>query len=317
MRTPIWEASAGITRATLANRFREFADADLYTITCQAGPVLRYTTATRDVGYSGTVWSSKQVRIDSKDAKAVWHSKVGLDVDTWQVPVYPRVYDQITGALTFPDKIGSLPFIQAVNGGFLDNAVVTVDRAIFANWTYPPPVVETPVGVYRMFLGAVAAVDFADPAVILNINSLIDRLSVNMPNRLFQASCIHTLFDVGCTLSKAAFKASGTVGGGSTNGVINSGLGAPSGSGTYTLGRMFMTSGKNAPNSPTPGFGRLVRSWSPGIFTLSAPFYFDVQVGDTFDVYPGCDKQFSTCALFANQANYLGPRFIPAPELAI
>ena len=40
-------------------------------------------------------------------------------------------------------------------------------------------------------------------------------------------------------------------------------------------------------------------------------------VGDAFTVYPGCDKQQSTCALFGNSANFRGQPFIPAPELSV
>lgn len=320
MKTPIWEQSPGITRATMFNRFGQFVTADLYTIRCIAGPVLRYATNDRDVGYDpGTgllTWSTKEVRVDDTGTKAVGHWAVGLGVDTWQVPMYPRLTN-LDGELTYPDRIGSIPFIEACNGGFLDGAIVTVDRAIFPGWSDPPVLMEKPVGVWNMFYGDAAAIDFGDVGIILNINSLPGRLGVELPNRLFGGPCGHTLFDIGCTLSRAAFVVSGTVGAIVAPNAFSSAIAAPSGSGTYALGRVIMTSGKNAPNSPTPGFGRLVRQWDSGVFTLAAPFYFDLAPGDTFDALPGCDKTEPTCVKFGNKDNFMGQRNIPVPEVAI
>lgn len=297
------------------NRQRRYVEADLYTINCATGPVLRYTNIARDVAYDPggglQTFSSKMVRIDDVQAKATGHWKTGLDVDTWQVPMYPRVYDPISGELTFPDKIGSVAFNEACHGGFLDDAVVYVDRAVWSEFSSPPARYESPSGIYRIFAGTVAEVDIAEQGVILNINSLLDRFTIQMPFRLYQAPCAHTLFDVDCTLNPASFSRTSSVGIGSTTGVILSGVAAPPGSGTYTLGRIVMTSGANS------GFSRLVRFWNGTQFKLSAPFYFNLLVGDTFTAYAGCDKTFPTCILFANQANYGGQRFIPAPEVGV
>lgn len=316
MKTPIWEASPGITVATMDGRFGEYAEADLYTITCNAGPVLRYATNDRDVAYdpgAGLItWSAKEVRVDDKTTKAVAHWGVGLNVDTWQVPMYPRATDVLTGETTYPDRIGSVPFVAACNGGFLDDALVTVDRAIFAGWADPPPLKETPVGVYNMFTGNVAELDFAGIGIILNVNSMLARLNTELPNRVFGAPCGHTLFDVGCTLSRAAFAVSGTMGSIVSANQFASAIAAPAGSGTYTQGRVVVTSG------PNTGFGRLVRLWAGGVFTLAAPFYFDLAPGDTFTAYPGCDKRkIPTCVNFGNQQNHMGQLNIPAPELAV
>lgn len=314
MKTPIWETSPGATDLVMFNTTRRYVEADLYTINCTTGPVLRYTNCTRDVAYNpGTgllSYSSKLVRIDDTTAKATGHWKTGLDVDTWQVPVYPRVFDPISGAQTFPDKIGSIPFVQAVHGGFLDGAVVFVDRAIFEAFSSPPMPYESPAGIYRMFAGTIAAVDMADPAVILNINSFLDRMTMQMPYRLYQAPCPWTLYDINCTLSAASFSRTGSVGIGSTNGIIVTPVAAPPGSGTYALGRVTITSGLNN------GFSRMIRAWDGASLTLSAPFYFDLQVGDTFTAYAGCDKRQTTCALF-NNINFGGEPYIPAPETAI
>ncbi|MGH7075555.1 MAG: phage BR0599 family protein, partial [Stellaceae bacterium] len=132
----------------------------------------------------------------------------------------------------------------------------------------------------------------------------------------YGAGCRWTLFDAGCGLSAASFKTSGTVASApaANSNQLSVTLAAPGGSGSYALGRIVMTSGANQ------GFSRSVRAWtsgSPAILTLMAPFPYPCAVSDTFDAYPGCDKLRTTCEAFANQANFSGMPFIPAPETAV
>lgn len=306
MKTPIYETSVGATLALLETG--AFVYADLYTITTVQGPVLRYTSADSDIAYGGNTWSSKSVRIDTDKSKAVAHWKVGLDVDTWQVVLFPRARDDVTGA-AYPDQIGSVPWLAAACGGALSGAVVTVDRAYLPAWYTPEGNPFPPTGVLRIFAGRVAEVDLGRSGAVLTINSHLELLNVQMPRNLFQAGCRHTLFDGGCTLVAASYAVSGTAGSGSTRATIFSGVSAPAGSGTYTLGRLVFTSGLNA------GYGRSIRSWATGIALIPiAPFPFNVAPGDAFTAYPGCDKQLSTCQTFGNQVNFGGQPFIPAPE---
>lgn len=289
MKAPLYEVSAGATLALLFDAGRQFAYFDLYTFTLTTGQVLRITTADQDIGYGGNTWSSKGVRVDTDKAKAVGHWKVGLDVDTWQVVLYPRAVDEITGA-TFPDTIGSQPWLAAVTAGALDAALATIDRAYFSLPLAGP---LAPVGVLRIFAGRVAEVDLGRSGAVITINSHLELLNLSMPRNLYQAPCIHRLFDGGCGLNGASFAVAGTVQAGSSAGAIVTALGSPPGSGTFALGRLVFSSGANA------GFGRAIRSWSGGVIGLLAPFYFPVAVGDAFTAYPGCDKQIATCEGFA------------------
>ena len=292
MKTPLYEISTGATLALLFNAGRQFAYFDLYTFTLTTGQVLRYTTADQDVGYGGNLWSSKTVRVDTDKAKAVGHWKVGLDVDTWQVVLYPRAVDEITGA-AYPDTIGAQPWLAAVTAGALDAALATVDRAYFALPLAGGFGPLAPVGVLRIFAGRVAEVDLGRSGAVLNINSHLELLNLSMPRNLYQAPCIHRLFDGGCGLNAASFAVAGIVQAGSSAGAIVTSLANPPGSGTFALGRLLFTRGANA------GYGRAIRSWSGGVIGLLAPFYFPVAVGDAFTAYPGCDKQIATCQGFA------------------
>lgn len=334
MKTPIFETYPGATLALLfatGPGGRSFAYFDLYTITCVQGPVLRYTTCDVDVGYGGAVWSSSGVRIEPANQRnALFHSKVGLDVDSWQAVFYPRAVDDLTGA-AYPDTIGSTPWLAAAAAGALDGATVTVDRAYFAlplssvtlqttghhtsYYTIVMPTPLLPTGVLRIFAGRVAEVDLGRSGACVTVNSHLELLNVQIPVNLFQAGCSHKLFDAGCTLAASSFSVAGTCTAGSSQYQLISAIVPPPGSGTFTLGRVMMTSGLNA------GFSRSVRSWAQGVnLYFVSPLPFDVAVGDTFTAYAGCDKTYSTCQAFQGstnaELNFGGSPFIPSPETA-
>jgi uncharacterized phage protein (TIGR02218 family) len=315
VKTPWYETSPGATAALLATGL--FVDVDLYTFTL-AGAIggvskLRYSAGTIAVAANGITWPANQVTFDQAKAKAVSHWKVGLDVDTWQVVVAPRNVDILTGA-PWPDKIGTTPWLQALRTGALDGATVQVDRAFASAWPAASALALQPTGIVTIFFGRIAEGDAGRSQAVITINSHLEVIKNPMPRRLYQAGCIHTLFDTGCTLNAASFAVQGTVTTVSAN-VITATAAAPANSsGTFALGRLVMTSGASA------GFSRRVKSWasgSPSTFTLISPFPLAVAPGDTFTAYPGCDKQFSTCGLYQNQVNFGGEIGIPAPEMAV
>lgn len=292
--------------------------ARLYTVTMAGGGVQRFTDADFDIFgnatsalVNGFTYSSGGVRVDQEGSKTLAHLKIGTDTDTWTLVLMPRPFDLVTG-VTFPDTIGSVPFLQALQNGAWDAADVQVDEAYFsAIPTWPmPPAGAVPVGCRTIFAGQVAEVDTTNAVAIVTVNDYRSLFSISMPRHFYQAQCRHTLFDAGCQLSAASYAINGAASNGSTQGVIVAqGLAAPQGSGTYQLGRIVFTSGQNAT------FQRTIKAWD-GAFTLSLlnPLPFAVAPGDTFTVYPGCNKQLTTCEAFGNQINYGGQPYIPPPE---
>jgi hypothetical protein len=318
VKTPYYETSPGATTALLLTG--NFIDVDCYTFTLAGSPLgvsrLLYSAGTVDVSVPGAYFSAKGPLFDGDKAKTAAHWKVGLDADRWQVVVAPRNVDVLTG-VAWPDKIGTQSWLAAAQAGALDGAEVQVDRAFAPAWPAAGAPSLQPTGIVTIFYGRAGEVDVGRSAAVITLYSHMKILGNPLPRNLFQAGCIHTLFDQGCTLAAANFAMNGSVASlGATSNVINSALGGPQGSGTYALGRMVMTSGASA------GFARTVRSWSapaggaPGAFTLISPFPFGVAAGDSFTAYPGCDKQFGTCGLFENQASYGGCLSIPVPETA-
>ena len=333
-------------------------DFDCYTLTLASGVVLRLTNADFDISDGGgstiipapsytaedgvsvyiaanaspytteadpviipgmaKVWTSI-VRVDEAGSKTLAHWKVGFDADQWTLIVMPRPIDLVTGQ-AFPDTIGSVPWIQAAQGGALDAADFQVDRAIFATMpTWPmPPGGAVPVGfVTGIFAGTVGAVDTTSTEVIITVMDYRQLLSIQMPRHFWQGQCRHTLFDIGCTanfttLPKASFATNGAAIGGSTPGSIENNLPVPAGSQTYIQGSITMTSGQNA------GFSRTITGWSGAktAFKLLIPFPFRVTSGDQFVAYPGCSKTQAACAAFNNSDNFGGQSYVPTPETA-
>lgn len=312
IKTPVWEVSAGALRAFLVPASgvpSDFGSCDQYTISLANGLVLRYTTSLRNITYGGNTWLGGGLRVDTKKQKAVWSSKVGLDVDTWQVMMSPRDVDALTGE-AFPDKIGDIPWNAAVTGGLLNGAKFLVDRAYYAKLPMLPSAVPfSPIGAYRVFTGKIGVVVGGRATTVINANSYLELLDQNVPVNLFQRGCTHILFDAGCQLTKATFRKFSSVSGGD-NLHIQSAISAPLGSGTYALGQIIFTSGKNT------GLTEMISDWTSPVMTLRAPMPFNVEVGDTFDAYPGCDLTLPTCIAFGNRDNFGGDPFTPDPEVA-
>ena len=94
--------------------------------------------------------------------------------------------------------------------------------------------------------------------------------------------------------------------------VITYSIPAPFPNGYFNLGTITFTSG------PNNGVTRTIKNFTSldGVETV-VPFEFTPQSGDTFIIYPGCDKQLATCGgVFGNMANFRGCPFIPSPESA-
>ena len=291
----------------------QFYDADCYTISGLNGQVYRYTTADFDIVYGGNLFSSTGPLIEDPSSRPTAHWKVGLDVDTWTMSLKPRIVDPITGA-SYPDTIGSLPWLAAATAGALDGARVLIERAYFsAPPALPIPVGgAVPVGQLTVFWGIVGEVQVGRTSVSITVSDMRSLLTVSMPRLVYQASCNHRLFDSRCTLSAATHKKTGICIAGSSQKQIVATVSAPSGSGTYTLGKIKFTSGLNA------GISRIIRLWDTSQnFYMLNPFPYPVAVGDGFEAYPGCDKTLATCTLFGNKLNYGGTPFVPTPESTI
>jgi len=302
MKTPSYETTPGALESLLATR--QFNWCGLYKFILINGGTYYFTTADCPVVFDGNAYltaakSGALFERKGERGKVKW--RIGLEVDTLQFSVIPN------GAL-----IDGQPFNEAIKKGAFDGAEVTFSHAYWPLQGYVSTIL--PTGVVTMFAGTVAPVQAGRSLTTFTVNSWVDRFNQNLPRNIYQAGCINTLYDAGCTLNQASFAVSGAVAVGSLASLIGASS-LSQATGYFDLGKITFTSGVNN------GISRSIKQHIKGAistFALMSPFPNTPGVGDTFNVYPGCDKMQTTCAnKFSNIANFRGFPFIPQNETGV
>jgi len=275
----------------LLNTTRQFRMAELLTINLVGGATLRYTA-----GDVRVLWGGNTFEIDGP----LWQrgeirAGVGLEPDTL--------------SLTFncADRsvlLAGVPFIASAIAGALDGAECIVERAFFSTVDY---VLGKPAGTVQLFSGRVSKVQGSRFRLAVTVASWLELLNTKLPRNTYAPGCHRTLYSPGCGVSKAAKTVAGTVTAAISRSVVDSALAQADG--YFNLGTLVFNSGANA------GISRTVKRYASGEFTFILPLPYDPVVGDTFSVYPGCDKTQATCqGRFANIGRFGGTPYIPAPE---
>jgi uncharacterized phage protein (TIGR02218 family) len=225
-----------------------------------------------------------------------YKAAVGLDVDQQQITVAARSTDTITGGA---------PFLQALREGAFDGCEIVRYRVFFSD-----RLGGTAVGAATLFKGRLGTVDeIGRTSAKLTVNSDLVLLNIDMPRNLYQPTCLHTLYDTGCTLNKASFGSNGTVGSGSTASIIYW-AGANT---NFAQGTLTFTGGVLAGVSATVG-----SAVNGSALNMINPLEAAPSPGDTFIVYFGCDHTPATCqAKFGNLVNFRGFPYVPPPQTAI
>jgi uncharacterized phage protein (TIGR02218 family) len=263
--------------------------ADCFTFTLATGTVLTYTNVDSAIVYNGAIFSATGPLVQGLKYKA----NVGLEVDKQQIAIAARPTDLIAGS----------PFLNAIREGAFDGATVQRDRVFLTGLG------GTVIGGVMLFHGRIATVDAVGrTSAQITVASDLVILDYDMPRNLYSPTCVHTLYDTGCTLIRATYAAAGVAGNGSTSNLINW-TGALS---SHAQGSLIWTSGLNANLRVT------VKSVVAGIsLTLMYPLPSAVIIGDAFNAANGCDHTMGTCqSRFANLANFKGFPFVPAPQIA-
>jgi uncharacterized phage protein (TIGR02218 family) len=267
--------------------------ADLWTITLSGGVVVRWTSHDQPITYLGNTFA-KGPMIERGSIS----ERKGLEVAT---------LDMAITATNDTDFINGAPLIPFIKGHGLDGANVKLERAYAADWTNP----VTIVGSVIRFAGKVTSINSIKGArAEVTVSSWLVLLNASSPRNLFQAGCLHTLYDTECGLNPTSFRASGSVTSGGT-GFFTSNLTGVAG--YYNQGRVVFTSGPNA------GISRTVKTINgSGRFALVQPLPVACAIGDTFYAYAGCDLAQATCqSKFNNINNFKGTPFVPLPTTAI
>lgn len=284
-------ASAGlIAHLTSGQQFRR---AELWTFTLANATVVRYTTLDVDVTIAGTTWLAGGPVLSRPASRLV----TGVQVGEFEVTVEPVATDTIAG----------LPWVQAARLGLLRYGRLRIERIYMPSWG------DVTLGKLHLMGGRMAAAHGDGSQVLITVRDDRELLNTKIPLHLVQPGCRHTLFAAGCTLNPASWAVSGTVAAGSGVSTVLATL-AQAG-GWFSLGRIIFTGGINS------GTSRSIKqhtAGSPAALSLISPLPVAPAPGDTFTLYPGCDKQQATCnSKFGNVLNFGGQPYVPQPETAL
>lgn len=261
---------------------------ELYTLTLAAGSVIRWSAADIDVSYGGLTWVRGPVL--ERDRITVG---IGIKVDSRTYSFHAD--DSVT--------VLGVPLVQAARLGALDGAMLMVQKGITDN---PANGIA---GLIHIDEGRVGDIVVNGTTVKMTVKTFVEVLDTQYPIDVYSASCLNTLYDSRCGVSKAANALNLSVQSGSTQSTLLCGV---TGSGVYDLGILVFTSGVNT------GVQRAVKAHTSGQLVLSFPLLDAPSVGDTFTVYKGCDKTQATCiSKFANLSKFRGQPYVPQPETAI
>ena len=128
--------------------------------------------------------------------------------------------------------------------------------------------------------------------------------------KVYGAECSASLGDSNCGVTLATYTVTGTVTSVTNNATFSDST-LTEADGYFNYGLLTFTSGLNSGTT----LAKEVRSFSSDEFSMQLPMPYEVQVGDTYSVYAGCDKRDVTCiAKFNNIINFRGFPFIPGQD---
>lgn len=282
---------------------------DLYTITLATGEVFRLSGT--QIALSAPAPNTASPLVDFPLGPAIDRTKssikIGVEVDELEVHVYAGPSDMLG------INAQSITWQRAAWAGLFDGAYLELWRG-FVRYTAPGDF-PTVAGTIVWFYGRIADVEVGRSDVKIHVKSELDRLTVQMPRRLYQSSCTFVFGDAMCTFDRSTRAANVTCTGASNATVIGTTL-SPTPATLYDNGTIVSTSGANN------GFSRTIRLLTGGQVFLFKPWIFPVAAGsDTFQLLPGCDHTFDGgCTTFFGAdapLHFGGFRFIPPPENAI
>jgi uncharacterized phage protein (TIGR02218 family) len=282
--------SAGQPLIALLNGGADFQSADIWTITLPGGSIVRWSGADRAIAANGHIYA-----LGPLIERGAISEKIGLEVATLTMTITANADDRING----------VPIIPFIARRGLDGAAIRLERAFMADWGVPA------AGSVLRFAGKITAIgDIAGSSATVTISSWTILLNVSMPTNLYQAACLHSVYDAGCGLDPGAFAVSGIVSG--APGASGFGSTLSIAADDFAQGRIVFTTGANA------GVAATVKSNDgAGNFMLIRPLPTVPAAGDGFIAYPGCDLTRGRCLTrFNNLGRHKATPFVPVPETA-
>lgn len=271
------------------NSKTEFQRCDLYEITLKSGDVLQYADydmpIALDDGRVFRIGGPAFVRGRTKLSSAI-------SVDSMSVSML----------VDNDDMIGGAPIMSIAHNGGFDEAKCTV----YSCFMSAPGVI---VGVVEWFSGRLDIKDGGGLEIAMQNKSLIAKANVDYPFRKYYPTCPYSLYGPGCGLNIAAFTVSGTITQVISKQRIYTNLSFADE--YYDMGGILFTTGPLAGTSMT-----IKKSYqSNGRLDMLVALGALPEVGNTFTIYPGCDKSPETCqAKFNNFSHNRATPYIPLKE---
>lgn len=301
--------TSGVHFTTLADYLRTHElpfIQDLFSITLANGQTITMTDGAQDIvaGILSTTFYATKFG-QWKRGSIISDASFDLNTNEMALTFTDRDADA-GGPVILPGT--TLTLLQAVYFGLFDGATVTVRTA------YMPTYGDLSLGLETKLVGDLTSVKALDRAhAEFGVSDLLYRLKQPWPPNVYQSQCRHSLFNQNCGLNATLFRATASVGSGSTKSLINSATTLP-GLGSdplpYTQGVITFTSGANNGLSYT-----IRQQISATQLQLDVPAFMSVSPGDVFTLLPGCDKQMPTCSgKFANLIHFGGMPYTPVPE---
>ena len=286
--------SASSTTIALLETGGPFYMADLYTFTLGSGIVLHFTDADQSISWGGNTYLSGVVVL----TRAKVSMKIGLDTDTMTVTLSAPATTTVPSGL-----FAGQSYLGAICNGWLDGATISVNRFVAGSSSD-----FSEAGIVSVFAGRVGNVDIARTVATIEVRSYLELLDMQLPRSLYQAGCSHSLYDSGCSLNRAAFGIGAYIASGVLNSTTYTILGTYP-NGKFNQGNLVFQSGSLA------GASVNIKLSVGNVLTLSYPNLSLPAIGDYLLIYPGCDKQMTTCSgTFNNLVHFKGQPFVPPPE---
>lgn len=266
---------------------------DLYELRLENGLVFRYADYDQDIRLSandGRIFSSKGPGFKRNRIKLA----AGVTVDTLNVTVYVEE----------SDCIGNIPLLHVAHNGGLDCAELVLYRCFM---DMPGVVID----IVEMFSGEIDVEEGGGLSMTWKVKSSVQRLNVLYPKRNYYPSCPYSLFDAGCGLRLETVIKEGKITAVESAQAFYIDIGYDTG--FYDQGGIEFLNG-NLSGVTLP----IKYSETKGKVTTLLPVSVLPSVGDAIRVFPGCDKQPTTCKnKFHNFSHNRATPYIPLPEAII
>jgi uncharacterized phage protein (TIGR02218 family) len=254
--------------------------ATCWRVTRRDGAEFFFTDHDQDIAFDGHIYLARTGYSRTAIANDASMAVDNLDVD--------GVFD--AAAITEPD----------MRAGLFDYAEV---RVFLVNWADPS------MGALKMRRGWFGEVILTEQGAFrTELRGMVQALQQRI-GEIYSPECRADLGDARCKVDLAAFTRTGTVTSATDRAVFFATLdGAATADGWFNGGALTFTSGANA------GKTTEVKAWtaSSGRFELFLAVGYAISAGDTFSVYPGCDKRLDTCiGRFNNVLNFRGEPYVP------